>query len=358
MDSKDFINLFSSCLRDEMAFFLCSKPKSSQLLFSYGEESELSYLYDLEEMKQEKSFVFAPFNIREDYPIIATSFSNEIRLDISMFEGKVSDNKDDSFDLEEEAHIYYKDFDKFYKELESDNFYKLVLATSCELKFNKKIDLISSFLKAKQLYDNAFIYIFYTKKTGLWFGATPEILLTLNGDKGNTMALAGTQKYDDNIVWQEKNKKEQELVSQYIRIALSDYEFTETAVSTMKSGNLAHLRTDFQFKIENKANIQKIIKNLHPTPAVCGIEKSSAYNFILENESLERAYYTGLVGYIKDERDFQLYVNLRCASFAKDLKSSLLYAGGGLIKESSKEEEYKETLSKMRSISRSFVTEK
>ena len=63
------------------------------------------------------------------------------------------------------------------------------------------------------LYPKAFRYVWYHPITGLWCGASPEVLLKTNGDFFKTMALAGTQKHIDNkiIKWNLKEKKEQQM---------------------------------------------------------------------------------------------------------------------------------------------------
>jgi isochorismate synthase len=61
-----------------------------------------------------------------------------------------------------------------------------------------------------------------------------------------------------------------------------------------------------------------VISVLHPTPAVCGLPKQEAKDFILENEGYDRKYYTGFLGELnkeafnKETLKSDLYVNLRC----------------------------------------------
>ena len=52
----------------------------------------------------------------------------------------------------------------------------------------------------------------------MWLIASPEILLRGDADGYQTMALAGTMKYEgEDMQWSTKNQEEQQLVADYIR---------------------------------------------------------------------------------------------------------------------------------------------
>ena len=105
------------------------------------------------------------------------------------------------------------------------------------------------------------------------------------------------------------------------------------------SGNIKHLRNDFKAVI-NRHNISDLIKELHPTPAVCGVPKEQCSEIIKNNEKYNRAFYAG---YIQTEQDNEItcFVNLRCAQLFRN--GILLYAGGGITALSEPEKEWKET---------------
>ena len=62
------------------------------------------------------------------------------------------------------------------------------------------------------------MYCLYHPKIGAWLGASPEQLLKANADSFETMALAGTQKVegDETVIWQQKEKEEQQFVKDFI----------------------------------------------------------------------------------------------------------------------------------------------
>ena len=98
-----------------------------------------------------------------------------------------------------------------------------------------------------------------TPFTGTWMGSTPEIILSGNGCQWHTVALAGTVPLiegEENVTWSEKNRKEQALVTEYIREVISRFgtQSEEQGPYTARAGRLLHLKT-----ISNsKLTIQKI----------------------------------------------------------------------------------------------------
>ena len=50
---------------------------------------------------------------------------------------------------------------------------------------------------------------------------------------------------------------------------------------TIKAGDIAHLKSTFQFIIES--SVSELIKDLHPAPAVCGIPLELSKKIILNN---------------------------------------------------------------------------
>jgi len=220
--------------------------------------------------------------------------------------------------------------------------------------------------KLAALYPSALISAVFIPKVGLWVGASPEILVSL--DKNmifRTMALAGTQVATPNmplaeVVWTQKEIEEQALVSRYIINAFKKIrlrEFEEEGPRTVQAGNLLHLRTDFWVDLKEVAYpnlLGVMLALLHPTSAVCGMPKEESLEFILINEDYDRRFYSGFLGPMNVEQETQLFVNLRCMEILSQ-KEAFLYAGGGITENSKPEKEWQETIAKMQTILRAFV---
>lgn len=183
------------------------------------------------------------------------------------------------------------------------------------------------------------------------------------------MALAGTQDFKGSldVVWQDKEKQEQQLVTDFIidHLKSSVERFTVSDVETVKAGNLLHLRTMISAQLKAQTSLKDIIESIHPTPAVCGLPKLASKQFILNNETYKREYYTGFLGELNLETTIaprsgrrnienrayavvrnstQLYVNLRCMQIKN--QQALIYVGGGITESSNPEKEWEETVSK------------
>ena len=196
------------------------------------------------------------------------------------------------------------------------------------------------------------MYVWFHPKVGLWMGATPEKLVTLQNGKFHTTALASTQTYKDNLnpVWGNKEKKEHQYVVDYIVSQIKDQQngiilknFTVSDTYTVKAGNLLHLKADI-IGVIGDFELKKLLDTLHPTPAVCGLPKESSKSFILANENYDRTYYTGFLGEINVDLETALYVNLRCVEIVGT--TAIIYVGGGITLESIPENEWSETSNK------------
>jgi isochorismate synthase len=208
--------------------------------------------------------------------------------------------------------------------------------------------------KMISLYSNAFKYCFFHPKIGTWLGATPEQFLKTNGNTLKTVALAGTQlaTSSTSIIWNDKEKIEQQLVTDFIVNSLEGLvkEITISSPYSVKAGNLWHIKTDILAQLKSKKSIKKIILALHPTSAVCGLPKQEAKEFILQNEDYNREYYSGFLGELNIDfvtfRTLQtdLFVNLRCMKIIKN--KATLFVGCGITKDSNPVDEYMETVNK------------
>lgn len=218
-------------------------------------------------------------------------------------------------------------------------------------------DPVAAFARLALAYPTAFSYCFFHPKIGLWLGATPEKLLTVRTDKFETVALAGTQKFEGDPVvsWAQKEQQEQQFVTDFIMENLESVT-TDIAFSdpyTYKAGNLLHLKTDISGTLSDASSVRHLIELLHPTPAVCGLPKEAAREFILDNEGYDRKYYSGYLGEL--HADFHsadthtdLFVNLRCMEVVGG--TAQIYVGCGITKDSDPEKEFIETVNKAMTI--------
>ena len=171
------------------------------------------------------------------------------------------------------------------------------------------------------------------------------------------MSLAGTQLFSNKKVvhWGSKERTEQQYVTDYIAQILGA-ELGALAVSepyTIQAGSLVHLRTDLKATVKDDTDVLDLVQRLHPTPAVCGVPKEEALNFIVANEGYDREFYTGYLGELKGFTNCDLYVNLRCVKI-DDSKASI-FVGGGITSDSNPEDEWFETVEKSKVIKKALA---
>lgn len=242
-------------------------------------------------------------------------------------------------------------FERFHQPLAAGEMKKIVLSRSKSVTRSETFSPGRSFFTAAEKYPHSYVYLFHTPQSGTWLGSTPEILLTGKNDEWHTIALAGTRYPNSGIVtWDDKNLREQHLVTSYLLKQLSSFHITPeiNGPYTVKAGNLAHLRTDISFHLADASKPGTLLKALHPTPAVLGLPKNDAHQFILGNEAHNRLYYTGFLGMLDTEVETGIYVNLRCMQIGK--KSLTLFAGSGLLASSTLDDEWEETEHKLKTM--------
>lgn len=364
------------CETNNFSFAAWRSPKSEEIKlmidFSAGTPTDQIELENLGE-----GFILSPFNISRKKLFLKNDILITWSKDAS-FEINNSDKADDllnylcsekeeekafsypSISIDSQSHVDYTDLVKKSISAIRDNiFTKVVPSRKFEIKLDTKAQSGSYFLKLSKLYPNAFASITYTPEFGQWMGATPELLISTDNQIFKTIALAGTQSYDENkplseVAWTQKEIEEQALVSRYIincfkKIRLREFE--EIGPKTVKAGNLIHLKTEYvvDMKETNFPELGSTMLNLlHPTSAVCGMPLETSYDFLKKNEGYDRELFSGFLGPINFNDKSHLYVNLRCMKI-EDEKITL-FAGAGVTEDSIPEKEWLETEMKMKTL--------
>jgi isochorismate synthase len=243
------------------------------------------------------------------------------------------------------------------EEIKNGIFRKVVLSRNKVVDLPEHFDLFDTFEKASVVYPHAFVSLISSIETGTWLGASPELLVSVDRNKiFKTIALAGTQAKGkqtnmSEVLWTQKEIEEQALVSRYIINCLKKIrvrEFEEIGPKTVASGNLLHLRTDFEIDM-TEINFPQLgtvmLELLHPTSAVCGMPKAQAMDFIKAHERYDRELYSGYLGQVNIGGESKIFVNLRCMQIIDN--QAILYAGAGITEDSNPQKEWKETEMKM-----------
>ena len=336
------------------AYAIYRRPHEDHATLIRQTEGEPMELMSLTELNGKQGFVVAPFEVRDDQPILVIRPDSVESVLIERGKREV-----EIVDSAASKSIYAIDFANYHSQLVNNQFRKIVLARCADETMGEPVDPMRLFFRACEMYPRLFIALVETERSGCWLTATPEILLEGEGLNWRTIALAGTMKLEgdqlngegETLRWSTKNIQEQRMVATYITECLEQFtgEIREEGPRTVRAANLVHLRSDFTFTLPDNQHLGNLLYALHPTPAVCGLPKREAFQFIIRNEHTPRRYYSGFMGPLLMERT-HLYVSLRCMNIEGN--TCHLFAGGGLLKESTEEQEWAETEAKMETMRR------
>lgn len=291
----------------------------------------------------EPGFVIAPFDPAGTPVTIPYSGSNKTVADESslfLFPEKSTTKEE-----------YFNEISNIKNSLEKTGNGKVVAARVAVKE--KSVDVGATFSELCKKYPDAFVFAFSTPLTGCWIGATPELLLRSGNGYCESMALAGTRPKDSSEEWDIKNIEEQQIVTDYISGIFKAHGFGVDCGNTFSknAGKIQHLCTPIfatrQNGIDNET-IVRLIKDLSPTPAVCGFPKDKALNVISLSEQFRRGCYGGFCGPYKSCSEFSLYVSLRC--MLVEAERFCAFAGGGITLKSIPESEWIETEMKAETI--------
>ncbi|RPI74392.1 MAG: isochorismate synthase, partial [Ignavibacteriales bacterium] len=237
---------------------------------------------------------------------------------------------------------------------------KVVLSRKVDLILSDSINLTVSLNSLREDYPDCFLFA-YHKRNSTFFGATPELLAKISDKKIELNAIAGSAKRgtspeDDSKLESEllNNKKdldEHSYVLEHLKETLKNFSENisyDKIPSVKKFKNIQHLSTRISASLKDNSGIMNILKEVHPTPAVCGYPKETALNLIKKTESQKRGLYSGIIGWFNFNNEGEFAVSIRSA-ITKGNKLTA-YAGGGIVEGSEPDAEFEETEMKLKPI--------
>lgn len=352
--SDTFIQQLSS---GKNPFILFKPPGQGNPVKAYlqSHQKPVTTFRAFDELPEAEGFVMAPFNfpVRDKGIYIQKDHENQwadpasltdLVIDLSGFTALPE------VIVKEEYDAYSERFHMAQNLLQEGHFQKVVLSRRWFLPNAQPIPAGKYFQGLTAKYPGAFLYLAFIPGQGMWMGATPEPFLKWEDGTAYTVALAGTLPAGSNFPWGAKEKDEQQYVTDHIYAVLKNAGASDIQVSgpaTAIAGQLQHLKTTFSAKVKERKMLPGLITELHPTPAVCGMPKQKAQEFIFQQE-YDRGFYTGITGVWHPGQTIDLYVNLRCMQAGSN--GYCLFAGGGITKGSVLEKEWEETNWKLKTM--------
>ena len=324
-------------LWDRQHPFVSFRVPNSEEVIVYDQNK--NNLYSTNDMLV-SGFVMSPFSQTEETYYIPDDLNETfLRKNIPLSEKHEYNIMEDASKRADFIELIKRAKEQIY----SGVFNKVVV--SRYLTFPSKKKPVNLFLALENLYPETLVYLWHHPKVGTWLGASPEQLVNSTVKETKTMSLAGTQLYNqyEPSKWTSKEYEEQAIVTKEMTNDLktifpSDQILVKGPLN-LRTGNLLHLCTHFKMPAL-KVPLQLLINALHPTPAVAGVPKEKAIEFIKSEEGYNRLFYTGFLGIITKEKK-HLFVNLRCGKWKEG--ELTLFVGAGITKGSIPENEWIET---------------
>jgi menaquinone-specific isochorismate synthase len=171
-------------------------------------------------------------------------------------------------------------------------------------------------------------------------GLSPELLIRLDGDTVESVALAGTASSPSGLEG-DRMDTEHRLAAESVEDGLSRHTTGITIErSAREFGSLVHLATSFRAAALPDTDVMDLVADLHPTAAVAGTPRQAALEVIRSVEG-GRGRYAGPVGWFDASGAGEFAIALRCGLVSNG--SVTLYAGGGLVLGSDRDQEWRET---------------
>lgn len=195
-------------------------------------------------------------------------------------------------------------------------------------------------------------------------GASPELLVAVDGDEVTAFPLAGTTRttgdprLDEQLAAElqasDKNQIEHRVAIEMVRDTLLPFcSYLDWAPepSIVKVANVQHLGSQAEGMLSKPApTVIELVRALQPTPAVGGYPREAAIALITRVEGFERGLYGGTVGWCDGDGNGRWAVTLRCAELSDDRRSARLVAGGGIVAGSEPLAELAETQAKFQAM--------
>ena len=220
------------------------------------------------------------------------------------------------------------------------------------------------FLHLAQLQNNHAAYIDMGRY--VICSASPELFFQLDGDRITSRPMKGTVRRgrttledEEQADWlrkSEKNRAENVMIVDMVRndlgrIAQIGSVHVPELFTLEKYPTLWQMTSTVTAK--TKASLTNIFGALFPCASITGAPKVSAMRIIAELETTPRKIYTGSIGYIEPHRKATFNVAIRTALIDRATRTAEYGVGGGIVWDSTSNDEYDEALLKARVLTES-----
>ena len=225
---------------------------------------------------------------------------------------------------------------------------------------NVEIDPLSIFIKLQQLTKAPYCKLVKLNNDFI-ISASPELFLKKEGNTLYTKPIKGTIKrgHDSDEDEALKNKlfnseKERTENVMAVDVARNDFSIiakkgtvTVNKLYTIESFETLHqMVSTISCQLKETISFEDIVHATFPMASMTGAPKISAMMLINEFENFERHYYSGAMGLMEENGDFELSVNIRSIFYNQHTKRLSIAVGSAITHLCTAEKEYDECLLK------------
>lgn len=241
--------------------------------------------------------------------------------------------------------------------IRAGEFVKVVLAREEQVGPLPDLDVPAVLRHLRDANPGTFIYAVW-RGDAVFLGASPELLVRLNGRDVTTSVLAGSTRRGENaaedrtlghaLAANAKDREEHAIVRRDLETSLArvcDNIRLDARPDLVTLPHVQHLHTGVRAQLRDGRTVFDVLERLHPTSAVGGSPREPALRFLRAHEGVDRGWYAAPVGWT-DCTNAEFTVALRCALVGGE--SVRVYAGCGIVAQSDPDAEWEESQLKLR----------
>jgi len=185
-------------IEKRIAFACWFHPRETKMGLLAGNPSDVSYFDRFDQLNGEAGFVFAPYHIAENSPVIllkpgifTNDYDSENPPEVTGLQPFSKEEESGSCPLQTKDE--YLDLIKETIETIHEGALSKVIISRQIPVCRPNSTLGTTFVQLQEQTPNAFTYLVNLPVAGVWMGATPEVLIKSDGKNFETVSLAGTQ---------------------------------------------------------------------------------------------------------------------------------------------------------------------
>ena len=268
--------------------------------------------------------------------------------------------------VETEQDAWYEAVDRALEEVARGEVSKVVLARVQNVSAEGGLEPVDVAMNLWRDNPGAHVFLFEPVPGHVLLGAAPETVATVANGHFRATAVAGSVSRGDNETQQKafarellrsaKDRREHQMcVEDMVErlVAVSEKVSAQDEPHVLTLTTIQHLETVIEADLRPDQSVLSVLETLHPTPAVCGLPRDLALDFLRREEQFKRGWYAGPVGWFDGDGN---------GVFVPALRSAVgrgtewrLFAGAGIIAGSDPRREWDETRIKFQPVLRALA---